>query len=272
MAALICWAAAVPAAARQITEEALTLLPPVDVVILGEVHDNPRHHLNQALALRAIEPAAVVFEMLSPEQAAIANRRTRVGEALGLALKWVDGGWPPFSMYLPVFDAAGLAQIYGMAVPRGDVTEAFKTGPASVFGPDAGRYGLDQALGGQEQADREQMQLEAHCNALPTEMLAGMVNAQRLRDASFARTILQAIADVGGPVAVITGSGHARNDWGIPAALRKAAPQLRVLSVGQLEDHGELPSDPPFDLWLATQPAPRPDPCAGFAGGGGQNG
>lgn len=266
------WAAVAPANARQISEEALTLLPPVDVVILGEVHDNPRHHLNQALALRALEPAAVVFEMLSPEQADIVNKRTRVGEALGMALNWADGGWPPFAMYLPVFNAAGLAHVYGMAVPRANVTKAFKTGPAEAFGPDARRFGLDQSLRADEQAEREQMQMEAHCNALPTEMLPGMVNAQRLRDAAFARTILQALADVGGPVAVITGSGHARNDWGIPSALRQAAPELRVLSIGQLEKHSGAPKDPPFDLWLATDPAPRPDPCAGFADGSGQNG
>ena len=31
-----------------------------DIVVLGEVHDNPAHHANQARAVAAIKPAALV--------------------------------------------------------------------------------------------------------------------------------------------------------------------------------------------------------------------
>jgi hypothetical protein len=44
--------------------------------------------------------------------------------------------------------------------------------------------------------------------------------------------------------------------------LAEAAPDLRVLSIGQFEEAAA--DDPPFDLWLLTPPAPRPDPCAAF--------
>ena len=44
-----------------------------DVVFLGEVHDNPEHHLRQAEYLAALAPGAVVWEMLSPDQAAALN-------------------------------------------------------------------------------------------------------------------------------------------------------------------------------------------------------
>lgn len=257
-------AAGAAAHARQIEPAALSTLPPADVVILGEVHDNPGHHLNQAAALRALEPASVVFEMLTQEQAEIAQARERVGSALGVALDWGASGWPPFVLYEPVFGAVGTARIYGMAVPRDRLSVAFADGPAAAFGQDAARFDLDRPLPPGEQAAREAMQAEAHCNALPPDMLPGMVAAQRLRDASFADTVLTALAETGGPVAVITGTGHARTDWGMPAALRRAAPGLRVLSIGQLEDHGDLPDAPPFDLWVVTAPADRPDPCAGL--------
>lgn len=252
------------AAAREIDAAALTDLPDVDIVILGEVHDNAVHHLNQASALRSLAPAAVVFEMLTPEQAAIVQARDRVGAALGAALDWETSGWPSFALYQPVFEAVGKARIYGMAVPRDQLWAALEDGPAAAFGPDAARFDLDRPLASDEQAARETMQADAHCDALPPDMLPGMVAAQRFRDAAFADTALTALAETGGPVAVITGSGHARTDWGIPAALRRAAPDLRVLSIGQLEDQGTVPSDPPFDLWLVTEPAERPDPCAGL--------
>ena len=77
------------------------------------------------------------------------------------------------------------------------------------------------------------------------------------------RAVVQAIAETGGPVVVITGSGHARKDQGVPAVLALAAPSLSVVSVGQLEsDPGP---DAPYDFWIVTPPQPRDDPCAGLA-------
>jgi hypothetical protein len=88
-----------------------------------------------------------------------------------------------------------------------------------VFPGDAARFGLTEALDPDEQAAREAEQQEAHCNALPEEILPGFVEAQRLRDAALAEAALAALADTGGPVVVVTGNGHARADWGVPALL-----------------------------------------------------
>ncbi len=251
------------AGAGQIAAADIGALPPAGVVILGEVHDNPAHHLNQARALAALKPTAVVFEMLSPEQAKIVNGSGVSGEALANALGWADSGWPDFAIYRPVFDALGTARVYGMALPRDQVRRAMTEGAAAVFGADAGRFGLDDPLSDEVRARLEDEQREAHCDALPDEMLPGMVAAQRLRDAAFARTVLEAYTATGGPVAVITGNGHAREDWGIPRALRLAAPDLAVLSLGQLET-GADPDGAAFSVWVTTPAAARDDPCAVF--------
>jgi uncharacterized iron-regulated protein len=63
-------------------------------------------------------------------------------------------------------------------------------------------------------------------------------------------------------VALITGNGHARADWGAPRDLAQVAPDLRVLSIGQFESMPE--GEVPYDLWLVTDPAERKDPCNGF--------
>ena len=78
--------------------------------------------------------------------------------------------------------------------------------------------------------------MQAHCDALPEDMLPGMVAVQRLRDAVLARAVVRAMDDTGGPVAVITGNGHARRDWGMPAMLARAAPDLDVWVLGQTEE------------------------------------
>ena len=248
----------------------LTIIAPVasasgvfDVVVLGEVHDNPAHHAEQARRVETLAPKALVFEMLTPDQAAQAVPEIRDDAvALGAALGWADSGWPDFAMYYPIFAAAPEAQIFGAAIPRAVAREAMQSGAAPVFGEDAGRFGLDDALPPDMQTAREALQMAAHCDALPEAMLPQMVEIQRLRDAALARAVMKAIAQTGGPVAVITGNGHARKDWGVPQVLAQVAPGFRVFALGQGEDG--TPPDGGFDA-VVFAPAPaRDDPCAVF--------
>jgi uncharacterized iron-regulated protein len=249
--------------AQEVTLQDLPTSPPAQIIILGEIHDNPTHHLTQAELVSRWAPAAVVFEMLSPEQAVAANAADRSdASAMAGALAWDGTGWPDYALYHPIFAASGSARIYGAALDRGLVRRAISEGAAAVFGADAGQFGLSTPLSAAEQSARQADQLSAHCDALPADMLPGMVEAQRLRDAAFARTALTALGETGGPVVVITGSGHADRLRGIPAALAAAAPDIPVFSLGQVE--GDAKSALPFDRWIVTAPIPRPDPCAGF--------
>jgi len=234
-----------------------------DVVVIGEVHDNPGHHAGQAARVAAIAPAALVFEMLTPAQAERATPQARETEgALRAALEWHGTGWPDFAMYYPIFAAAPQARIFGAGLTREEARAAMAAGDHGPMAGEAGRFGLDTPLPGDEQRAREALQMEAHCNALPEEMLPAMVAVQRLRDAMLARAAIEALAATGGPVVVITGNGHARRDWGMPAALARAAPQVSVRTIGQTEDGLPLPGG--FDE-VVSAPAPaREDPCAAF--------
>lgn len=260
--ALACAGAAlVPSAVAQ-TDWSDALLG-AEVIILGEVHDNPAHHMRQADAITALSPTAVVFEMLTPAQAealsgGVPDSAVMAADLLG----WDASGWPDYALYHPVFTAAMGAAIYGAAVPRDQVRAAVSGDITELFGDGAEIFGLDQPLNPAEQNAREAMQMSAHCDALPVKMLPGMVAAQRLRDAHFARVALQALADTGGPVVVITGNGHARRDWGMPVYLAAAAPDVTVRTLGQFE---EPPApDAPFDVTLTSGAAERPDPCLAF--------
>lgn len=254
--------AAVPAMASEIDISQVLDLPPADVIILGEVHDNHTHHLNQATAIAALRPAALVFEMFGPDAALAATPAMRASPSrLEQALGWADSGWPDFAMYYPIFVAAPEAAIFGGDIPRDDVRRAVSDGAAQVMGPSASLFGLDQPLDADQQAVREAGQMAAHCDALPEDMLPGMVEAQRLRDAGLARAVIAALAETGGPVAVITGNGHARTDWGMPGMLAQARPDVSVLSIAQFE----TPQDTaPYDHWLVTPTIARDDPCLAF--------
>ena len=234
-----------------------------DVLILGEVHDNPAHHILQADRVTAFAPAALVFEMLTPEQADLVTPDNRDDpDLLATVLKWAKSGWPDFAMYHPIITAAPEARIFGAQVPRDAARAAFETGIEQAFSGDPAVYGLDAPLSEDEQKTREALQMSAHCNALPEDILPGMVQIQRLRDAELAHAVLQAIAETGGPVAVITGNGHARRDWGLPVYLAHAAPDLDLHVVGQTED--DAPLQGVFDEVVSAPAVDRPDPCAAF--------
>lgn len=252
-----------PALAGPISVQDLQNLPPADIYVLGEVHDNPAHHQNQVAAVAALAPKALVFEMLTPDQAAV-NYAGVIDDvtAMAEALNWAGSGWPDFAMYHPIFTAAPQAAIFGAWVPRDAARAVFQQPLAEVFAGDAARFGLDAPLPDDQQAAREALQLAAHCDALPTDLLPGMVAVQRLRDGVLAQAALQALEETGGPVAVIAGTGHARTDWGMPFLLNVAAPDVTVLAIGQFEI--APPENPPFDLWLTTDATERPDPCAAF--------
>lgn len=250
-----------PALAEEITAEDIAILPSADVVFLGELHDNPWHHEIQAKAVSALNPSAVVFEMLTPDKPArITAELLKDQAALEDALDWEESGWPDFAMYYPIMQAAGDAAIYGAQVPRDAVRAAIMGGDVvAAFGAGADQFGLTKPLGAEEQAEREEEQFAAHCDALPREMLPGMVLGQRLRDATLAREITRALDETGGPVVVITGNGHARKDWGAPRLLDHGITQHSIAQFElQPEDHR------PFDYWIITPEAVREDPCLAF--------
>ncbi|MFD0860488.1 ChaN family lipoprotein [Roseovarius aquimarinus] len=226
--------------------------PVAEIVILGEVHDNPDAHLGQAAALRDLSPSAVIFEMLTEGDAKRADAdRSLIEDA------WAASGWKHFPIYAPIFDALGAAHIVGAAASRKVVRAVYSDGPAALFGPDAPLYGLDAALPGDEQRLREDLQFEAHCKAMPRDAMAGMVAVQRYRDAVFARAALEALERHGPPVALIVGNGHARLDWGVPAMIARAAPDITTYATGFVEGT----TDMPFEEIRFVPQADRTDPC-----------
>lgn len=234
------------------------------VLFLGEVHDNPAHHAVQAQWVAKLAPRAIVFEMLTEDQAnAVSDDNRSDATILEAALGWESAGWPDFDMYFPIFAAAPDAAILGAGVPRERLRDLMAEDLQAVAGSDLSqRFALDLSLDPEEQTARETLQREAHCNALPEELMPRMVSVQRLRDAVLADRALDAVTRFGAPVVVITGNGHARMDWGAPALLKAAAPDVAVYALGQSEA-GQGPSGV-FDSIIDGPGVDRGDPCDAF--------
>ena len=259
--------AALQVQAQDLVDVPLDRLRQADIVILGEVHDNPHHHEGQAALIRRIAPRSVVFEMLSDRQAALVRvDRDTDFEALAETIGWAEGGWPDFDLYRPVFAALQGISVFGAAAKPENVRRAVLTGAAAVFGDRAELFGLDRNLRESQARARRQLQFEAHCRAVPEDRLDAMVEAQRYRDAVFADAVLRALDSEGAPVVLITGSGHARRDWAVPALIAKARPDADVVALAFLERGADQDIRNRFDFTVITDPAERTDPCARFAG------
>jgi len=273
-----------PASGRFVDEATLVAaVTGSDFVALGEVHDNPDHHLLQARLLRALIAAgrrpALAFEMLTTDQQpavdAALSGAPRDPDALGKAVNWSQSRWPDFKYYRPLF-AAGLdagLPIVAANLPRKQMSEIVSKG----------REGLDEglriSLAREEPLSdatvsslRDEMK-ESHCGALPDGMVDPMVLGQRARDARMAERMVSVGAERG--AVLITGSGHARTDRAVPALVAKDAPGRKVVSVAFLEaqsgeddpatyrDEGEK-GPAPYDFLVFTPGITRRDPCEGL--------
>ena len=257
--------------------ELVVALEQAQIVVLGEVHDNPVHHARQARLVRQLRPQGIAFEMVpgaSEEGIQVFLAQGGARGEIGPAIGWDRLGWPDWKFYAPVFEAAAGAYVAGGGLARSERRAAREGSAAAAFGVGAGDLGLDRPLDAATRVEIEDEMIAAHCNKLPRQAAGGMVEVQRLRDARFANAVLRAHSEGGGGRAVlITGNGHARTDRGVPAYLRLAAPGVSVLSVGMIELEPEVDSgaDPaaaarglPFDYVWLSEPTERPDPCAGF--------
>ena len=267
--------------------EALDQLAGGRFVMLGEKHDNPDHHRLQAwsiaaLAARGRRPA-VAFEMLSAgqETALETYLAAHPGDAsgLGAAVDWDKSGWPAWDSYEAVFQAAldAGAPILAANLSRGTIQEVAKQGLEALGSRRVGRLGLDQAMPEALQSMMRREIIEGHCDQLPATMIEPMVRAMTARDAHMADVLIAGAGLSGRDGAVlITGTGHARADHGVPFHLRRLASDARVVSLGFLEVD-DLDTNPaayaaqfgaevlPFDLIWFTPLAERDDPCAAFA-------
>ncbi|MEQ8603070.1 MAG: ChaN family lipoprotein [Marivibrio sp.] len=251
--------------------------------LLGERHDNPDHHLLQAEIVRALGRAgaaqALVFEMLTPEQAPALPARGAADvdlDALGLDLTWEARGWPDWSLYRPIFAeamAARLALAPGAPGPEALRSAATAGLKEALPEPERARLALGEPMAEADRVRLLEQLFEAHCGYAPRDKLSGMLDAQRLKDAAMADALIEQ-AGAHGPALLIAGAGHIREDWGVPAYLdRRDAGVYATLAFAEarprVDDPGvyvprDAGGEPAVDFLWFTPRVDLDDPCAKF--------
>lgn len=249
------------------------------ILILGETHDNPDHHALQAWVVRGLAQGGrrpiLALEMVDSDQQVLLDQSRQDLAEAGTRLDWEKRGWPQWSLYRPIAEAALAAggDLRAANLPLG-LTRQIAQGRESAEVD--GRFGLDIPPPPAEAEALADDIRGGHCNMLPEAAIAPMVKVQRARDAAMAEVLAdQSARPEAGPVVLIAGAGHARTDRGVPARLRAMVPGIRTVSVGfvEVDDAKANPADygavfgamkPPYDLIWFTARAERGDLCAQF--------
>jgi uncharacterized iron-regulated protein len=250
--------------------ELLRRVGAADVVLLGEVHDNPVDHALRGALITAFasQRPAVVFEQFADRDTPIplpAAGQSREG--------WLDAngfdrtGWK-WPLHEPVVEAAlaHARSLWGSNMSRETLRVVVREGADAAPEP-LRRLMTAAPLDSAATAQMDSVLEEGHCHQLPESLIPGMRAAQEVRDAAMTRALLLAGAGSGQrPEWLMAGNGHVRSDLGVPRLLRRAAPGAQVLAVGLLEreEDGAIPAATErrtYDLVVVTPRAPREDPC-----------
>ena len=213
---------------------ALFFLVAILVLMLGELHDDPRHQRwhREAVAMLASRGrlAALALEM-AERGASTGGLPADAGEAaVRSALRWDDQAWP-WAAYGPAVMAAVRAgvPVLGANLPRAQMRATMADAT------------LDGRLPAADLERQRQAVRDGHCGLLPAGQVAPMTRVQLARDVSMAE-VLAGAARPGKTVVLLAGSGHVDPQVGVP---RHMEPTLKVRSLA----------------WPVT-PVPARDYCA----------
>lgn len=231
-----------------------------DFILLGELHDNPRHHQARGELLQLLAPAdpVVVAEHLEYGKsfASSGDLEADLGRAGFDARGWE---WP---LHAPLFQAIvdlGLPLLGGNMSPP-QAKQAVREGPSALPALLAARITQYPLSPEAEQAlDRDLEQ--GHCGHMPAKWLPGMRLAQRARDAAMLDMLEKAPTR---PAILVAGNGHVRKDYGIPSMIGANT----YVSIGFAESPvSEVSQYRSYDYVWVTDPARREDRCAQTAQG-----
>lgn len=252
------------------------------IVLLGESHDNARHHALQADLLQRLvatgaRPALVMEQFDTEHQMAIADaqRTAQLGavhraarpdpDAVADAGQLDRKGWEwPFYRPLVAIALEHSLPIVAGNLSRTAARRVMSDGFDALGAGRARELGLPPGLGAAAADALRHEIVEGHCGMLPSGVADSMVRAQQARDAVMADALFTHRER--GAV-LIAGSGHVRRDFGVPFYL--AARSVESLSIGFVEMPANGATDAViaaaaqrFDyVWLTPHLA-RPDPCA----------
>ena len=237
----------------------------VDVIFVGEVHNNPEHHLLQvqllqALAARYAPPLAVAMEFFDKTRQPVLDRFMNgdLDEKKFLEQVDWDHGWRfPYRLYRPLlFTTRDKATaLLGINAPNKVVKKVARKGLAGLTPEERKQVARDMDLN--NAAHREYVNAVFRQHTVHKNGDGDMGNFDYFYQAQcvWEETMAEAIADFmaarGGKMVVFTGNGHIADRFGIPErVLRRADLKTATLVLYPLTERTTINKRLADYVWL----------------------
>lgn len=265
---------------QRFINEAELLASAIDTnyLLLGEQHDNRVHHERQAWFIDRLKEKqldiGVSFEMIDNEQYKLMQSGTyNTAEELIAILNKIPSFWHYEHRYQNLFDRVIQAgyPIYAANLNRKTLMKLMR-GNDQQIPSDINKIIKQTQLTTEQQQALEQEIIDSHCGHIKQTMAKHMVIGQRIRDAVMAQSLLKQKHSI---KVLMAGSGHARNDRGVPLYLRSQVPEAKTLSIAMIEVTDDVEAtdlyserwggqELPFNyIWFSPR-VDRGDPCSSF--------
>ena len=261
----------------------LSALRENEIILLGETHTNPDHHIGQAHLIEqwmlesnsAYKSAVLVLEMLAYDDWADFRQPGLELAELKAKLEQVAGRWQ-WNLYEPILQ---LQIKHQMPMVGGNLTREQLDKYSSAEACQISRYG--EVVNSCGVLDEPQKQIikrlifDAHCEYLPMAHTQPMMQVQAAKDAAFALSVHQNAQSH--RVVLIAGAVHVRKDIGVPVHLRNLANSTNKsfvsLAFMNVQPDKIKPDEyfegedvsKQFDYVLFTPSERDQDPCVEFA-------
>jgi len=243
-------------------EQLIDQLQSKELIFVGEVHDNPEHHLIQVQILQALMarhgPLTVAMEFFDESRQPVLDRylEEEVSETLFLKdVDWVKSWSFPYHFYRPIIFLAkekGRA-LLGINVPNNIVKKVARSGLDSLTPEERDQVAKEINLDNQAHRDYLSEVFKKHSHHYQLKNFDYFYQAQCVWEETMAENIARYLADNKGKMVVFTGNGHITDKYGVPErVLRRLQVSLATIVLYPLTDQTILNEKMADYIWLTS--------------------
>jgi len=234
-----------------------------DLIFIGEVHDNPEHHLIQVQILQALVeccgPITIAMEFFERPQQSSLDRYHRGDLDESEFLKEVDKG-ADYHFYRPLIRMAKQhgAEVVALNAPRDVVKKVARQGLKSLDEPERNEIAKEIDLSNDAYRTYVRPAYEQHPHR-GLKKFEYFYEAQCVRDDTMAESLAEYLKENGTKVIVFTGNGHIINKFGIPNRTIERIPVSMVTIMPYpLSDEVTIEKETADFVWLTADYPRRP--------------
>jgi uncharacterized iron-regulated protein len=240
-------------------EDLLDDLQKNDLIFVGEVHDNPEHHLIEVQILQALTarygPLTVAMEFFDTTQQPALDRYMEEGIDETTFLKdvaWARGWSFPYHFYRPLILSAKSAgnRIIGINLPNSVVRKVARSGLDSLTIEERGHAAEEIDLDNEAHRKYLSEVFKDHShNELKN--FDYFYQAQCAWEDTMAENIARRLKDNPGKMVAFTGNGHIINRFGVPDRVSRRLPvKIATILLYPLTERSILTKNMADYVWL----------------------